>query len=250
MSASLDNELDPEKAASMSAHLLTCVACSKEYAELMRAHESIKKHVVRHAAPDHLRHRIQTEIDALKPRKKVKKPFSWAWINAGVAMACSLVLGVSIYLYQIQPSDGDRLNQEIVASHYRSLLANHLSDVASSDNHTVKPWFAGKLDYSPPVVDFADQGYALVGGRLDYISQRTVAALVYRHNKHLINLFVWPDKSRAQAPAKSATLQGFHLLQWTVNGMDYSAISDTNAQELANFHQLLVAQIDKETPKP
>lgn len=250
MSAYLDEEADPSGAASFAEHLLTCAACNKEYEELKQLRTTLNLHGTNYSAPGHLRRRIQADIDSNKKRNKAKQPFSWAWLNLAVATACSLTLAVSMYIYLAVPSETERLNQDIVASHYRSLLASHLSDVVSSDKHTVKPWFTGKLDYSPPVYDLAGQGFSLVGGRLDYVNQRTVAALVYRHNKHVINLFVWPDKSHEEVAVKSESVQGFHLLQWTHDNMAYSAVSDMNAQELGNFRQLLVTQIDQENLVP
>ncbi|PRC90808.1 anti-sigma factor family protein [Solimicrobium silvestre] len=250
MSAYLDEELDPSSAAKYAEHLLSCTACNSQYEELLRLGSTLKTHSTNYTAPSHLRYRIQADLDALKPRKKSSRKWSWAWINFGVASACSFAFALTMSLYLAVPSEADRLDQEIVASHYRSLLANHLADVASSDHHTVKPWFSGKLDYSPPVFDFVDQGFTLLGGRLDYVNQRSVAALAYRHDKHLINLFVWPDKSQNESPAKNTSMQGFHLLEWTHSGMAYRAISDMNAQELANFRALLISQIDKETKTP
>jgi anti-sigma factor RsiW len=141
-------------------------------------------------------------------------------------------------MYLAIPTQAELINQELVANHYRSLLANHLSDVISSDHHTVKPWFTGKLDYAPVVNDFASDGYALLGGRLDYINKRTVAALAYRHNNHLINVFMWPDQSN-RSP-KQTSVQGFNVLQWSDAGMAYNVVSDMNGQELMRLHQLIV----------
>jgi anti-sigma factor RsiW len=247
MSAYLDDELDPSSAAALAEHLSTCAACNKEYEELKQLKTTLKNGT-NYSAPGFLRARIQADINS---NKKTKKTFSWAWFNVAVATACSLTLALSTYLFLAVPTESERLDQEIVASHYRSLLAEHLSDVASSDHHTVKPWFTGKLDYSPPVYDFAGQGFSLVGGRLDYINQHTVAALIYRHNKHFINVFIWPDNTHKKASVESATMQGFQLLHWTQDNMAYSAVSDMSLQELTNFRQLLVAQIDQKalTPK-
>jgi len=126
-----------------------------------------------------------------------------------------------------------------VSGHVRSLMANHLTDVASTDQHTVKPWFAGKLDFSPPVTDFAAAGYSLVGGRLDYLQGRSVAALVYQHRKHVINVFVWPDAHEANMI--TATRQGFHLILEKHGGMAYCLVSDLNSGELATFARMLIA---------
>jgi anti-sigma factor RsiW len=135
------------------------------------------------------------------------------------------------------------LEAELVASHARSLLTGHTIDVASSDRHTVKPWFNGKLDFSPAVYDLAAQGFPLQGARVDYVAMRPVGALVYRRHAHPINLFVWPVARSAGPPSKSA-LQGYNLLHWTRAGLDYWAVSDLNAAELAEFRDMLLQAVD------
>jgi anti-sigma factor RsiW len=135
-------------------------------------------------------------------------------------------------------SPDDVLAQEVVASHVRSLMANHLTDVPSSDRHTVKPWFDGKLDYAPPVKDLSELGFRLIGGRLEYLAGKPVAALVYQHRNHFVNLYVWPANRQLETEVSITEKQGFSLFHWTSGGMTYWAISDLNDTELREFAQL------------
>ena len=154
-----------------------------------------------------------------------------------------------------RPEADQFLATQLIASHVRSLMANHLTDVASSDQHTVKPWLDAKLDFAPPVVDLSSEGFPLVGGCLDYLDNRPVAALVYQRRKHFINLFVWPAETGADTTTRSAgnrqrsltlkaiSRQGYHLLHWLDSEFNYWAISDISAEELQEFEQLFEGQI-------
>ena len=157
-------------------------------------------------------------------------------------MAAAAVMVLALVPFLRGPSTDELLTREVVSSHVRSLMATHLADVASSDHHTVKPWFAGKLDFSPPVEDLAKQGYPLVGGRLDYLENRPVAALVYQRQKHFINLFIWPAGSDSHVRAKMGSRQGYDLAYWTKSGMTYWVVSDLNSSELQEFVQLVQNQ--------
>ncbi|WP_422085521.1 anti-sigma factor family protein [Variovorax sp.] len=205
----------------------------------------IRRHAARHAPPEDLAGRIGRAVRAeavaapTAPAPVARRHGVWqglAWFGTGAATAWGLAL--VLLATPVPPSDA--LAESVTANHVRSLMASHLADVASSDQHTVKPWFAGKLDFSPPVVDLAAEGFPLTGGRLDYLDGRTVAALVYRSGPHVINLFVWPASSdaKAQAPVLSAR-QGYQLVHWTQGGMQAWAVSDLNAAELQNFAALL-----------
>jgi anti-sigma factor (TIGR02949 family) len=260
MSAYLDEELDPSAAAGYAAHLASCEACSKSYERLIALRATVKSNAEYYAAPEALRTRILSDLAAAdRPRRKTSGIFGafgtfsawpWARINFGVASLSSLAFAVTLAMYLQAPSETDLLNQEIVSTHFRSLQADHLADVASSDQHTVKPWFSGKLDYSPPVYDLVQYGFPLIVGRLDYLNQRSVAGLVYRHGKHMVNLFVWPDASGRNSFEKMTELHGFQLLRWSYAGMTYTAVSDMDPHELLRFQQLQVAQAEKETKLP
>jgi anti-sigma factor RsiW len=158
------------------------------------------------------------------------------------ALALSTLLGLGIGLALLQPGADERLAREVVAAHVRSLMADHLMDIASSDRHTVKPWIAGKLDFSPPVADLAGQGYPLAGGRLDYLGERGVMALVYRRHAHVINLFVWPQASAADSGARSDSSQGYNVAHFTRAGMAFWAVSDLNPEEFRAFVALVREQ--------
>jgi anti-sigma factor (TIGR02949 family) len=246
MSAFLDEELDPSAAAHFAAHLAACEACSKAYKQLAALRATVRAGAVNYTAPAALRARILNDMNTVAPLRKAGifsrfGGWPWARINFGAASLASVAFAVTLAFYIQAPSEADFLDQEIVATHFRSLQADHLADVASSDQHTVKPWFSGKLDYSPPVVDLAQEGFALIGGRLDYLNQRPVAGLAYRHGKHLVNLFVWPDEAKGDTAGKMSAVRGFQLLRWSHGGMAYTAVSDMNAHELQAFQQLLIA---------
>src|SRR5207245_6608598 len=158
----------------------------------------------------------------------------WAWggLSVAVAMALVVLLVWSSGLVHMRSAMDEHVLQDVIAGHVRSLLANHLTDVLSADQHTVKPWFEGHVDFAPPVPDLTAQGFPLVGGRLDYLDNRPVAALVYKRQQHVINLFVWPAPSSAARPESALTRQGYHLVQWTTAGMIYWAIVTLHASEL------------------
>jgi anti-sigma factor RsiW len=182
-------------------------------------------------APDDLRARVLSDIRRDDPARRERSSLvtRLSSIAVGLAWAASLVL---ISRFSSMESGGSRLVQEIVSSHVRSMMPGHLMDVASTDRHTVKPWFGGKLDFSPQVEDLAADGFPLVGGRLDYVSSRPVAALVYRHEQHVINLVTWPSPESAPHTPRLIAQQGYQIFEWSRGGMQYWLISDLNAAEL------------------
>jgi anti-sigma factor RsiW len=199
-------------------------------------------------APPQLRERIRAALSPIVEQPPVVPRFRWRYVAGAAALAAAILLiGLPWAETWWQPAAADRFAQEVVSNHVRSLLADHLLDVASEDKHTVKPWFAGRLNFSPQVADLKDHDFPLVGGRLDVLDGRPVAALVYKHGKHVINLFVRPaaepaKKSTSMAvQRRGATFQGFHMINWMEAGLEYVAISDLNEIELQEFANLIQA---------
>jgi anti-sigma factor RsiW len=159
-------------------------------------------------------------------------------VAAGILLMVGSFATLGMILTRTTSSTEDRLADWVVACHVRSLQVDHLNDVVSSDRHTVKPWFRGKLDFSPQVPDLSEQGYTLSGGRLDYVFDRSVAALVYHRRLHAINLLIWPHASNDEKAVRVLARQGFHIRHWQRSGMNYWAISDLNDEELENFVRL------------
>jgi anti-sigma factor RsiW len=239
MDAYLDGELASRDARELEAHLKECRDCGRLHDARVALGAAIRAEVPALRAPDALRTQVR---DALRSAAGVPvarptmPPLGWRWL----ALAASLALvAVGSWRLASDRAAGEALGEQVLTSHVRSLMPGHLTDVVSSDQHTVKPWFNGKLDFSPPVYDFSSRGYPLVGGRLDYLGRRPVAALVYGRRQHLINVFLWPV---AQAPAgrrPAATRQGYHLLNWTTRDYVYWVVSDLGTTELGEFAGLL-----------
>jgi anti-sigma factor RsiW len=231
----VDAELDLARSLEVERHLRECTACSQAVQARQRLRAAIRAGSLYHAAPAGLRKRVQSSVRNAGKETTTVRATPWLRFAAAAAVLV-LVWGV----WRARPASlaEDALTQEVIAGHVRSLMASHLMDVASTDQHTVKPWFNGKLDFAPPVEDLADQGFPLVGGRLDYLDNRPVAALVYRRRQHCINLFLWPSVQAAER-ATPAAARGYHLVHWTQSGMRWWAVSDLNSRELQTFVQLL-----------
>jgi mycothiol system anti-sigma-R factor len=258
MDAYLDGELDPVTSQKVEEHLRDCPKCGQAYeVETAMAH-AISQAAPYYKAPPELRERIQSslrnEIGAKATRngtrgsqvmrtRKQPEPratlfgMPWNWLALAAAIALAAIVASSFLSRLRQPGADQFLATQLIASHIRSLMADHLTDVASSDQHTVKPWLDTKLDFAPPVVDLSSEGFPLIGGRLDYLDNRPVAALVYGRRKHFINLFVWPVASDEPKAPKTITREGYQLLHWADLDFNYWAVSDVNLDDLQLFKQ-------------
>ncbi len=230
-----DGELDLIRAREIEQHLSGCEECDRAIDQIRKLHVAITGNNPAFQASARVRRNIHA---ALRRESKEEMKFSF-WPALATAAAC-LVIALGIALFTTtQSSNSNRIADEVVANHVRSLLATHLVDVTSSDQHTVKPWFDGKIDFAPDVHDFSMSGFPLVGGRLDYLNGNTVVALVYQRNKHPINVFIAPAKGSEERGPTATTRRGYNLLSWTHAGMNYWAISDLNQTELHQFASLL-----------
>ena len=264
MDGYLDGELDPIANQKIEEHLRECRNCDQAY----KAHGSLIRAIGNgtpyYKAPAKLRERIQSSLReeiAKEPvrnvvedfpplfptgqRRTVPSPIPWNWLALAAAIIFAAIITFNLMPRLQRPGSDQFLATQLIASHARSLMANHLTDVASSDQHTVKPWLDAKLDFAPPVVDLSSEGFPLIGGRLDYLDNRAVAALVYERRKHFINLFVWPAASDASKAPKTITRQGYQLLHWADLDFNYWAVSDVNVNDLQTFRQ----QFETRTPR-
>jgi len=232
-----DGELETSAILELEQHLHNCSACTLALRNLQSLKKTLKQDALYFTAPAELRQRIKSGLPS--PAKTVPRWPVWSWNKLTTAIsgafAVCLVLLLTVTLFRQSPEQS--LAREVASSHIRSLMPGHLMDVVSTDKHTVKPWFNGKLDFSPPVQDLASQEFPLIGGRLDYIGERNVAALVFQRHKHVINLFVWPAKENASKPASLTPIQGYNLIHWSDAQMTFWAVSDLNESELMEFVQ-------------
>jgi anti-sigma factor RsiW len=268
MDGYLDGELDPITGQKIEQHLRDCRKCEQAYDAQRALIRTIAGAVPYYRAPAELRQRIQSSLldeIADRPVRSVPRgnqllvtrkepepravPFGtpWNWPSlAGLGLAAAIIFAAIIFSNlapQLRRPGADQfLATQLIASHVRSLMADHLSDVASSDQHTVKPWLDARLDFAPPVVDLTNEGFPLIGGRLDYLNNRPVAALIYHRRKHFINLFIWPTGPEPDKMPKTLTQNGYQLLHWDGSPFDYWAVSDVSEADLQAFKQAFEEQ--------
>ena len=236
-----DGELDLTKSLEIETHLRDCQTCALVREEIRGLGLLMKEKSVRFKPSPSFEKRLRSSVRREAKEKPTMQSW-WRWSIAAASLAAVVVAVWAFVMILNRPSSDTLVAQEVVSSHVRSLMAQHLMDVPSSDQHTVKPWFDGKLDFSPPVKDLTAQGFELKGGRLDYIDNRPVAALIYQRRQHLINVFVWPAKTGFKSTTQASVSQGYNLIHWTSSGMEWWAVSDLNLAELQQLVQAL--QID------
>jgi len=263
MDGYLDGELDPITSQAIEEHLRDCRNCDQAYETQGSLIRSMGNAAPYYKAPAELRERIQFSLrneiaeqsarnggrDA-QPRSPTRPPGSrtilfgtpWNWLGLAAAIIFAAIVVSNVVPRWQRPGADQFLATQLIASHVRSLMANHLTDVASSDQHTVKPWLDTKLDFAPPVVDLSSEGFPLIGGRLDYLDNRPVAALIYQRRKHFINLFVWPAESNTKRATQAMSRQGYQLLHWVDSDFNYWAVSDVSTNDLQTFHEQFEAQ--------
>ena len=234
--AYVDGELDLANARKIEQHLQTCTECRGTKKAIHDLRSALTSEATVYRAPAHLRRNVRAAVrrEAISTRQTLSP---WLMFATGAAFA-AVILGF-VFFQTTRTARNDTVVDQVVANHVRSLLAAQVVDVVSSDQHTVKPWFDGKIDFAPEVHDLAASGFPLVGGRLDYLDGKTVAALVYQRNKHPINLFITPTATNRSTTGPTVmSRRGYNVLAWMNNGLKYWAVSDLNQNELREFAQL------------
>jgi anti-sigma factor RsiW len=238
--ALIDGELDAGHASEVEVHIAGCPSCANKLREFQDLRKAMTPGSLRYDAPSSLRSRIEGKLPqpqaAVANRRSIIKGFAFGAGASAIAASGLLVM-------VMRADDDRRVLGEVVSAHLRSLQAQHLTDVLSSDQHTVKPWFNGKLDVAPPVIDLTALGFTLLGGRLDYVDAKPVAAIVYRRRVHVINLFCAPSPGANKRGAVMESLQGFNVRRWTDNGLNLWAVSDIAADELNEFGEKFEAAL-------
>jgi anti-sigma factor RsiW len=238
LSASVDGQLGPIRRFLLNRHIARCTSCRTEQEALQAVRTAIRTNLPTHRAPPNLAVRIGAALPreappSVRPSRLWLPRLGFGLGGALAGAALTLALGWT-------PLAPDPLAADVVADHVRSMLADHLTDVATSDQHTVKPWLSARLDFSPVTKDFAADGYPLLGGRLDYVAGHRAAAVVYRRDKHIINLFVYPSNQPDAAP-RLEKRDGFNVIRWQMGGLTYVAVSDVETAQLQGFVGLVQA---------
>jgi anti-sigma factor RsiW len=248
LNALIDGELDAGHASDVEKHVAACFACAEQLTELREMHDRVSAAGLKEIAPPYLRSRIEKALPLPSARvissRKFFQPSRRTFFGGfAVGTALSAALAASLVLTVVNTNQEQTIANEVVSAHIRSLQAGHLMDVETSDQHTVKPWFNGRLDVAPPVVDLTAQGFRLLGGRLDYIDGEPVASVIYQRRRHIINLFVAQRLAAPHASARIEAIQGYNVRHWSEAGLDFWAVSDLAPDELNEFDQMMVAAL-------
>jgi anti-sigma factor RsiW len=233
--AYVDNELDLVNSLELEQHIRNCQSCTSVYSNYLALHTALKDDSLYYNLPPGLEEKLTASIKSSEKNQLRIKTGFWGWRGIAAAFALSTIVLILFILLRTPPSVESQLTEQIVDNHMRSLMPNHLTDVQNSDQHTVKPWFNGKLDFSPPVPDLSSQGFNLIGGRLDYINGQPVAAIVYQRKSHYINLFFWFSDNKEDINKKVSVTKGYNVIHWTKGNRNYWAVSDINLTELDEF---------------
>ncbi len=234
-----DNELDLVTSLDIERHLADCADCPTIYQNRLTLKAALQSESPYFRPSPALQQKMRRHLP-FEPNERAWPRWALSGLGALAALLVIFLAGFALRTAALR-SEAAPVVQAVLASHIRSLMVDHLTDVASSDRHTVKPWFDGKIPYAPNVIDLAAQGFPLVGGRLDYVQDSAVAALVYRSDKHTINLFVWPVDTLDETTLGQTSQEGYHLLSWRQGGMVYWAVSDLEVEKLAAFKSLIQA---------
>jgi len=239
LSAYVDRELDITKSLEIESHVRECNRCSA----MLQQHEALRSALnaasLAFVPPTGLERRVRKAVRREAQPRVLFTLAPWRWAAVPMAATLAAALTWSVAIHRGGTTGEDVVLSELVSGHIRSLMVDHLVDVATSDQHTVKPWFNGKVDFAPPVTDFTASGFPLVGGRVDYIAGRPVAVLVYHRRQHVVNVFIWPSGSDDDQGLRTLASEGYHLLRWTRSGLTFWAVSDVNAVDLESLAGLL-----------
>ncbi len=242
LNAYLDKELSLVQKEQVMQHLKSCDSCSEDYAALSQVKDAVKFGNLYVSAPGHLKKCVSEKLAQSEGASLFLSGLTNKLAYSIPGLLFGVLLSWATMSYLDTRQDRDALLQSLTSAHIRSLMASHLTDIASSDTHTVKPWFHGQLDFSPPVIDLTSQGYPLIGGRLEYLSNGSAAALVYRHRQHTVNLFIQP-KSAQTVRIQSTPYKGYNIIYWDDDVLSYWAVSDLNLSDLGDFQKLLTDTI-------
>ena len=240
--AYLDGELDSLASVEIEQHIESCAECAALRDAVTVLRKDIRGQASYYRADAKLRNHIGAALDheSAPPKATAKPPAiapSRPFWNGAFSGAAAMALAATLVFFIFAPAAQDQIANDVAAAHLRSLMGNHLIDVASSNRHTVKPWFDGHVDIAPPVADYGDQGFDLIGGRVDYVDGQRAAVVVYRHGKHIVNVFAWKNDGKASSGMK--TRDGYHLLAWQGGDLFYCAISDMAPGELEALSHLI-----------